>query len=348
MAQKDSISMQMVREALLQSCPHVAQQARVLGDAGIDSGQLQVPGARVPAQAYARLWRHLALATDDEFFGMDSRPLRSGSLAFMCRAAVAQPTLAEALEVMLNFLALMLAEAPAQLQVHQSLAQIAFAEAPGTSRRPFTYFTFWLLVQGLACWLADRRLPIVAVELRCAAPDYIDDYRVLFSENLRFERPQSRLILPAECLQWPVRRTLREVPRFLARAPGNILVRYRDPDSLAQRIRQQLRALPAERWPELDGLAQQLCMSTSTLRRRLREEGQAWQGLKDSVRKELATSWLADDSVAFAEIAQRLGFADTRAFYKAFRKWTGASPGHYRALVTGLDDANGVQNVQTD
>ncbi|WPP01525.1 AraC family transcriptional regulator [Pseudomonas sp. HR96] len=339
MAQKDSISMQMVGEALQQCALGERERQQLLAAAGI-AGPTH---GRVSAQAYARLWRRLAQVTDDEFFGMDPRPLRSGSLAYLCRVAVSQPTLADALQVMLGFLSLMLGQTPAQLDVHQSLAQIVLGRDGGPPQRPFTYFTYWLIVQGLASWLVDRRLPVVAVELPCAAPEYLDDYRVLFSDNLRFERPQARLVLAAECLDWPVRRSLAEVPRFLARAPGNILVRYRDPDSLAQRIRGQLRRLDPAQWPEIETLARQLHMSASTLRRRLGEEGQAWQGLKDSVRKELATGWLADAALPVAEIAARLGFADSRAFYKAFRKWTGASPGHYRSLMLG-----GVQNAQAD
>ncbi|MBP5100314.1 helix-turn-helix transcriptional regulator, partial [Pseudomonas protegens] len=79
--------------------------------------------------------------------------------------------------------------------------------------------------------------------------------------------------------------------------------------------------------------AQSLCMSASTLRRRLAEEGQSYQALKDSVRKELAIVWLAEPQISFAEIAGRLGFADTSSFYKAFRKWSGSNPGHYRSLI---------------
>jgi hypothetical protein len=42
----------------------------------------------VSADAYARLWRLLARRCNDEFFAMDPRGLRSGSLAFLCRAAM--------------------------------------------------------------------------------------------------------------------------------------------------------------------------------------------------------------------------------------------------------------------
>jgi AraC-like DNA-binding protein len=171
------------------------------------------------------------------------------------------------------------------------------------------------------------------VELRCPQPDFCDDYRVMFSQNLRFDRPRTRMIFSAECLDQPIRRSPEELKRFLAQAPANILVKYRDPQSLSSRIRHDLRQLPAEQWPETEALAQQLCVSASTLRRRLAEEGQTYQGLKDSVRKELAIAWLAEPSISFVEIASRLGFADASSFYKAFRKWSGSNPGHYRSLI---------------
>jgi AraC-like DNA-binding protein len=190
-----------------------------------------------------------------------------------------------------------------------------------------------MIVHGVACWLAGRRIPILAIELRCAEPDFTDDYRVMFSENLRFERPRTRMIFSADCLDLPIKRSAEELKRFLAQAPANILVKYRDPDSLASRIKHDLRQVPAEHWPETEALAQQLCMSASTLRRRLAEEGQTYQGLKDSVRKELAITWLAEPSISFVEIAARLGFADASSFYKAFRKWSGSNPGHYRTLI---------------
>ncbi|UVJ42276.1 AraC family transcriptional regulator [Pseudomonas sp. LS1212] len=333
MSEKDTISMQLVREALLQSCVPGAAMDEVLGKAGIDPLLLEQPQARVPATAYARLWRLLARRLDDEFFGMDPRRLKSGSLAFMCRAAMAQPTLAKGLEVVLQFLSLMFEHLPAELVQQQSLAEIVLLERDQQVRRPFTYFTYWMIVHGVACWLAGRRIPILAIELRCDQPDFCDDYRVMFSENLRFARPRTRMIISADCLDLPIRRSAQELQRFLARAPANILVKYRDPDSLARRIKNDLRQLPAEHWPETEALAQRLCISASTLRRRLAEEGQTYQALKDSVRKELAVTWLAEPEISYAEIAARLGFADTSSFYKAFRKWSGSNPGHYRSLI---------------
>lgn len=333
MAEKDTISIQLVREALLQSCAPGIATEEVLNKVGIDPALLQSNAARVPATAYARLWRLLARRTNDEFFGMDPRKLKSGSLEFLCRCAMVQPSLAAGLTSGLGFLSLMLECIPAELVRQQSLAEIVLLEDDHEPRRAFTYFTYWMIVHGVACWLAGRRIPILAIELRCAQPDFCDDYQVMFSENLRFDRPRTRMIFSADCLDLPIKRTGEELKRFLAHAPANILVKYRDPQSLASRIKHDLRQLPAEHWPETEALAQRLCMSASTLRRRLAEEGQTYQGLKDSVRKELAIVWLAEPAISFADIAARLGFADTSSFYKAFRKWSGSNPGHYRSLI---------------
>ena len=338
MSEKDTISLHLVREALLQSCAPGAPSAEVLHKAGIDPALLAEPNARVSATTYARLWRLLARRMDDEFFGMDPRKLKSGSLAFLCRAAMAQPTLGTGLETGLGFLSLMLERLPAELVRQQSLAEIVLLEPESEPNRAFTYFTYWMIVHGVACWLAGRRIPILAIELRCARPDFCDDYQVMFSDNLRFNRPRTRMIFSADCLDLPIKRSTEELKRFLARAPANILVKYRDPASLATRIKHDLRQMPPDTWPETCGLAASLCISASTLRRRLAEEGQTYQGLKDSVRKELAIVWLAEPQISFAEIAERLGFADASSFYKAFRKWVGSNPGHYRNLI--LNETN--------
>lgn len=331
--QRDSISVRLVREALLAFERADLSGAQLLAELGLDPACLREPDGRVDVRDYTRLWLGLAQRFDDELFGMDPRRLRSGSFAFISRCCIQQPTLEKALQQALSFFGLELENFRGKLIRSQSLAEIVLRERAAEPARAFCYFTFWMLLHGLACWLVGRRIPLLAVELRCLEPPYTDDYRVMFSDNLRFARPSTRIIFAAEVLDLPIRRSEAELHSFLAEAPANILVRYRDHSSLASRIRQQLRHLPAEQWPDAATLAQRLCMSASTLRRRLAEAGQPYQTIKDGLRQEMATQWLADASVSYGEIAERLGFADVSSFYKAFRKWTGGNPGHYRNLI---------------
>ncbi|MCG6538777.1 AraC family transcriptional regulator [Pseudomonas sp. KSR10] len=332
---KGTISVRLVHEALLAFTTPVLPAQALLDNLGLSPIALDDSEARVDVTEYSKLWRRLARHFDDEFFGMDARRMRVGSFAFVCRAAMAQPTLDSAMQVALDFFGLTFEAFRGELNRSESLAEIVLLERDTSPRRAFTYFTFWMLLHGLACWLVGRRIPLLAVELRCDEPDYSDDYRVMFSDNLRFSRSTTRLIFAAEVLGLPVRRSESELHGFLAQAPANILVRYRDDTSLASRIKAKLRGLPAEQWPTSHLLAQELCVSPSTLRRRLAEAGLPYQTIKDLVRQEIATLWLADAAITYGEIADRLGFADVSSFYKAFRKWTGTNPGQYRRLILG-------------
>lgn len=332
---KDTISVRLLQEALFGFTRSGQSAEALLAELGFAQLPLHQPDERISVDHYSAVWLRLAAAHDDEFFGMDPRPLRVGSFSFLCRTGISQPTVGQALIHIVNFLGLMLENFRGRLIRSRSLAEIVLDETPGQAQRPFAYFTYWMIVHGLACWLAGRRIPLLAVELRCPEPEYIDDYQVMFSDNLRFGQSCTRIIFAAEALDVPVRRTESEVRAFLEQAPGNILVRYRDANSLVSQIRNVLRALPAADWPTSEALAQSLCMSPSTLRRRLLAEGVQYQGIKDSLREEQATRWLAEPTISYPDIAERLGFADVSSFYKAFRKWTGTNPGHYRQLILG-------------
>jgi AraC-like DNA-binding protein len=328
---KDSISIALVREALLATPPGIAAQA--LAQAAVDPAWLDDAQARVSATTYAALWRALAEGLGDEFFNMAPRALPRGGLAFIWRSARGQGTVAAGVATALEGLHLMLG-CSARLEQQRSLALITFDEACALAR-PFACFTFWMIIHGLTCWLAGRRVPILTVELHAPAPTDCDDYRRFFGDNLRFDQPLTRLIFSAECLDLPIRRSEADLQGVCAELPGNLLVKYRDPGGLAQRVRERLQAMPSALWPEAPELAASHGMSVATLRRRLALEGQSLQRVKASVRKARAVAWLAEEGTSIGQVAERLGFADESSFYRAFRQWFGSNPGHYRALIQG-------------
>ena len=334
-----TVSYAFVRKALHAAIEQGKDIAPVLAAADLPLDILQQDSKqRIPVQQFASFWRSLTRQLQDEFCGMDQRAMRPGSFAFLCKVAAQQPTVAEGIETGLQFLSLIFADKRAVLRREQNMAAIILREERPEPYRAFNYFTFWMYVHGLTCWLANQRIPILSIDSRCSEPKDSEEYHLLFSDALRFDCRQSRLLFASDALDSPIRRTEQDLQRFLLQAPSNIMVKYRDPLSLTSQIRQQLLDQEPKHWPDLVLLAEQLCMSVSTLRRRLQDEGQTYQNLKDSVRKSLALRFLAKEDYTFVEIANALGFADVSSFYKAFRKWTGVQPGHYRSLLLEGND----------
>ncbi len=73
-----------------------------------------------------------------------------------------------------------------------------------------------------------------------------------------------------------------------------------------------------------------LAVSPATLRRRLQAEGTSYRHLKDAVRRDAAISALTAGHEPIAELAARMGFSEDTAFLRAFRRWTGTTPGAFR------------------
>ncbi|MDF8333741.1 AraC family transcriptional regulator [Novosphingobium cyanobacteriorum] len=76
-------------------------------------------------------------------------------------------------------------------------------------------------------------------------------------------------------------------------------------------------------------VAAELKLSERSLRRRLTEEGTSFRELLQDARKERAKTMLAKSGISLAVAAEQLGYSDTAAFSRAFKEWTGVSPGRF-------------------
>src|SRR5258707_9818752 len=85
-----------------------------------------------------------------------------------------------------------------------------------------------------------------------------------------------------------------------------------------------------DRFPTAEEVAELLGLSLRTLHRRLARDGLSYQSVLDSMRRRVATEFLENTHLSMDQVAERVGFADATSFRKAFRKWTGHSPTHYR------------------
>jgi AraC-like DNA-binding protein len=87
--------------------------------------------------------------------------------------------------------------------------------------------------------------------------------------------------------------------------------------------------------PSESTIAQRLCLSTRNLQLQLAQEGTSYKALLNQARQGLARSYLQQRKHSIKEIAFLLGFSDAATFTRAFRRWTGQSPGRFAGGSTG-------------
>ena len=305
--------------------------APLLQRAGISDALLDAPLARVSQEQYARLLRVVQRALRDEFWGLCSQPLRLGSFAQCCRLLIHTPTLADALRAGFRYFHGELPDFVARLGVADRVATVRIVTplAPEPSllyaERTFLFFTF-----GLASWLVARRIPLSAVGYRGPAPPNVAETARAFQAKVRYGQPHFSLSFDARWLQLPMVQNTQSLREFLQQAPANLLVKYRDKASVTERIRRLLRSHLRGEMPSLDEVGRVLGMTPQTLRRRLSEEGQGFQSLKDHLRRDAAIEYLARPDMTLLDIADKIGFSEASTFHRAFKKWTGVAPGEYR------------------
>ncbi|WP_420799430.1 AraC family transcriptional regulator ligand-binding domain-containing protein [Ktedonospora formicarum] len=106
--------------------------------------------------------------------------------------------------------------------------------------------------------------------------------------------------------------------------------------SMKERVRSALREMLPGGQSSIEEAADRLAMSKRSLQRRLSEESSSYQEVLNITRRELAHYYLSRSSASLGEIAYLLGFQDGNSFLRAFRGWTGQTPGEYRtSLIKG-------------
>ena len=115
----------------------------------------------------------------------------------------------------------------------------------------------------------------------------------------------------------PIVSTLRDKPRYfaLSRTTDKVL------SILLEGDLSRLRAY---------AVAEQLGMSCTTLRRRLRADHTSYQFLLDRARQYRCQKQLRECWQPGKCMADELGYLEVNSFYRAFRRWTGVSYSQYK------------------
>ena len=157
-------------------------------------------------------------------------------------------------------------------------------------------------------------------------------YREVFQCPVEFEQAFSGVLLANALLDAPLPQANAQLAAAHHQHAAARLAALSRQDGLAQTLRvwiaSQLHA-PGQA-PTRAQAARALGLTERTLARRMQAEGLSFSGLLDTLRRDAALQAVAQTTRTLSEIGQALGYAEPSVFNRAFRRWTGGTPGQWR------------------
>lgn len=310
----------------------VSRQALLQGTA-IDPLRLSHTIDRFDLGDFERLQVRALELTGDEALGLHLAERASeASFDLVAHLVAHAPTLREAIAICSHFERLFMDGAHLRLRERAGVASLGLELVRGSPRanRMLAEFALAALMRMLEAF-GGPGTRAIAVHFQHASPPHRREYTRVFSGAERFSRDFTGLDFDASILDRPqlhqhsaLSTALREQAQQQLEYVGREL-------GFSERVQQYLSSQPPSRIPDMQVAARALGTSVRSLRRRLSEEGSSYRALVQSTLERSAKLLLGDAQRSAQETAHALGFDDVAAFHRAFKRWTGLTPGEFRA-----------------
>lgn len=179
-------------------------------------------------------------------------------------------------------------------------------------------------------WISGLDIAPTEVRFQHPAPADTSEHQRIFRCPVLFDQADNALIFPKRLLGVPLGQADAQVQGTLDAYADRLLGELKQGHHVLDQARMQLARQLPEQGSDLEAIASALALSPRTLQRRLREAGLSFSQLVDETRQQLALHYLRDPALELAEIAFLVGFSEPGSLARAFRRWTGTSPGEYR------------------
>jgi len=311
---------------------------------GIQLNMLRHTQEQVPKQLVNQLWLTAIEATNDDAFCLSmldyfNAPYING----LASAAQASENIHQALNILSSFYTLLSPEIEMNISFNTDIEiKIQNRESEYEWVPEDVDITFALLMKHGAS------LPVHEIKphrLRIArpTPKQYKKYEEFFGCPVEFDSKESVLSFPIESLSLSIpsanANLLSQLEKLLQEKYDKQFSSKLD-RNLSLRVRRYLFNQLGQDFPNLNAAASHFHMSISAFKKHLQAEECNFQLLCDEVRRNEACRLITKGTLSLKEIAYQLGFANSSAFNRAFKRWMSISPSDYSAAKKPLKERN--------
>lgn len=310
-----------------------APREQLFENSELTPAMLTSPEMRVSYFQYAVLCSNAVRLTNNPAIGLDvgrnTGLAQMGVIGFLVQNSA---TIGAALDALMRYGAALIPAFHLVLERAGETATLTFEEAIPLD--PFRRLSHEVLLASLdrqtRVLYGDRPLPLRSVELPYPKPEYSDRYREFFRDTeYVFDRPVARAHFDAALLEVPIPFADPATAKLAEHFCSQLLVVDPSQEGLVAQMRRVL-AVETGAPPSLSDIARTLQTSTRTLRRELQNMATSYKELVDESRRARAEAWIKTNSMPIERLSEVLGFSTVGSFRRAFKRWTGRTPGAER------------------
>jgi AraC-like DNA-binding protein len=291
------------------------------------------PDARAPEHVVEAAWRMAATLTHDAAIGiLVAESLPRGALDLVEYAFRSSASLGDGLGRLARYGRILSDRVVARTETNDESMLLLLRDVGRTRLHPArTEFGLAIAMKlardGTGHNLIPRR---VCFAHQAPADDY--EHRRFFGTRVRFSAGSNSLLLPARDARRPLLDADDALAAIVRRRLEGVLAAQdaRASGPLSGRVRRVLIESLGRTSVTPDTNAEAFGTTRRTLSRRLAAEGTSFRELHDDVRAEFARVMLGDQSSSVADVAFFLDYSEPAAFHRAFRRWTGRTPGQFQ------------------
>jgi AraC-like DNA-binding protein len=313
-------------------------RSQFLRAAAIEPKTLASEDASIPRSEVDRLCELALDLTDDPALGLHwGERLNASTFNPISHIIAHSMTLRQSFESLFKFYRLLSDRESFQVVEQGDRATVQCLKSSSTSPRMQRLSAEMLAVGVLR--LIRSFSPLASVgrfNFNYPAPTYGCEYTRVFAGAEHFSQPFTGVVFDRSLMEAVSPHKDADVHEALRRIAERRMVRLSRHVPFAVRVRDELVKHGSVHETGMDVIARSLGLSTRSLRRRLITEGKSYNELVNEALAFVAKQHLRDGQLTIQETAYEMGFADTSAFFRAFKRWTGMTPNAFRSA---LDDS---------
>ncbi len=309
---------------------HGKNPEAIFQEAELDPSLMLQAGSRYSRDKVDILWQKTSIAIDDPCFGLSIashwHPSSYGALGY---AMLSSPSLRSMFQRIDRYAAALSTDGFFHLREHNNEMEIILTH-DGTSEYIAAQEDGALAMIVSHCRLNYQQdLTPVHVKITHPAPVCSGRYFEYFKSPVKFNSRVASVTFSIETMDEILPGRDEHLAELTDQAIVSYLATVKEENIITQVEKILLQHLPGGNATNTL-IAGELFLSPRTLQRKLQAKKTTFKNILDRVRLNVAREHIKDDNTSMIEIAFLLGFSESSAFSRAFKRWSGMSPTEYR------------------